>query len=365
MQENPFTPSFGEVPLHLAGRDDVIRALSRAYESECRRPELTLAITGARGTGKTALLSVAANEAQARGWIAVNVMAMGGMLDDILIQAKRAAKHLVKTGSGAPISGFGIGEVLHVDLDNGNAAEENWRSKMEDLLDELDKLGVGLLITVDEVQPSLDELVQLAANYQLFVRENRKVGLILAGLPHNMSALLQDKSVSFLRRAQSCHLGRLTDLDVELALKRSIEESGRHIEPDALGIAVRAAQGFPFMMQLVGYQLWEANAAQGTITPENAREGISVAEREMTERVIAATYQGLSDGDRRFLAAMVQDDGDSLIGEIASRLGKTTQYATQYKRRLMEQGVIGERGRGKLGFDLPYMRDFVKSRQDE
>ena len=363
MQENPFTPSFGEVPLHLAGRDDVIRALSRAYESERRRPELTLAITGARGTGKTALLSVAASEAQAHGWIAVNVMAIEGMLDDILIQTKRATRHLVQTDSGVRISGFGIGEFLHIDLANGNASEENWRSKMEDVLDALSELDVGLLITVDEVQASLNELVQLAANYQLFVRENRKVGLILAGLPHNMSALLQDKSVSFLRRAQTCHLGRLADIDVELALRRSIEESGRHIEPDALDIAVRAAQGFPFMVQLVGYQLWEANAAQGAITPKSAREGIAVAEREMIERVITVTYQSLSDGDRRFLAAMAQDDGDSLIGEIAKRLGKTTQYATQYKRRLMEQGVIGERGRSKLGFDLPYMRDFVKSQQ--
>ena len=39
--ENPFTPSFGEVPAHLAGRQLIIRDLDRAFLSQRRRPELT------------------------------------------------------------------------------------------------------------------------------------------------------------------------------------------------------------------------------------------------------------------------------------------------------------------------------------
>ena len=55
--ENPFTPSFGEVPAHLAGRQQIIRDLDRAFLSQRRRPELTSIFSGARGTGKTALMS--------------------------------------------------------------------------------------------------------------------------------------------------------------------------------------------------------------------------------------------------------------------------------------------------------------------
>ena len=50
---------------------------------------------------------------------------------------------------------------------------------------------------------------------------------------------------------------------------------------------------------------------------------------------------------------------------MARRLGKTTAYATQYKKRLMEQGVIGERGRGLLGFDMPLMREYVREHMPE
>ena len=58
-----------------------------------------------------------------------------------------------------------------------------------------------MLFTVDEVDPTLDEMVQLAAFYQHFVREGRKVALLMAGLPHNISSLLNNKTVSFLRRS--------------------------------------------------------------------------------------------------------------------------------------------------------------------
>lgn len=50
--ENPFTPSFGEVPEHLAGRRDVARCFKRVFESSRCRPELTTLFSGARGTGK-------------------------------------------------------------------------------------------------------------------------------------------------------------------------------------------------------------------------------------------------------------------------------------------------------------------------
>ena len=42
----------------------------------------------------------------------------------------------------------------------------------------------------------------LAATYRLFVRKDRCVALVMTGLPQNISTLLNDRSVSFLRRAQ-------------------------------------------------------------------------------------------------------------------------------------------------------------------
>ena len=81
--ENPFTPSFGEVPAHLAGRQQIIRDLDRAFLSQRRRPELTSIFSGARGTGKTALMSSLATRAESHGWIAVKTTALPGMLEEL------------------------------------------------------------------------------------------------------------------------------------------------------------------------------------------------------------------------------------------------------------------------------------------
>ncbi len=90
-RENPFTPSFGEIPARLAGRDQILYDVTRALESERRRPDLTTIFSGARGTGKTALLALIAEEAERRGWVAVSTTALPGMLEDIEIRARRKA----------------------------------------------------------------------------------------------------------------------------------------------------------------------------------------------------------------------------------------------------------------------------------
>ncbi|MDY6050312.1 MAG: hypothetical protein SPI77_07165 [Corynebacterium sp.] len=99
---------------------------------------------------------------------------------------------------------------------------------------------------------SVEELIQLVAMYQVFVGESRRVGLIMAGLPHPVSALLSHRNVSFLRRAQQRRLGQIPDVDVKRALLNTISDGGRSISPAALTMAVDAIAGFAFMLQLVG-----------------------------------------------------------------------------------------------------------------
>ena len=92
---NPFTPTFGMVPPFMAGRtyiiDDILRALDRGPGD----PNLSTIFIGARGTGKTALLSYLSSEAGSHGWIAVSVAAAPGMLEDIYERTKEAAAEFI------------------------------------------------------------------------------------------------------------------------------------------------------------------------------------------------------------------------------------------------------------------------------
>ena len=345
MADNPFTPTFGEVPAYLAGRDAITRALTRAFESEHRRPELATIFSGGRGTGKTVLLCALASLAQERGWVTVNVTSLPGMLDDIEIQTRRCAEHLLGSAGGATVRSVGIPQVVEVQLAHPEATS-NWRSRMTALIEELNASGTGLLITVDEVDAGLDEMIQLAAVYQHFVREGLKVSLLMAGLPHHISSLLNDKTASFLRRA----------------LQKTIEQGGRSVDEEGVAQAVGAVDGFAFLLQLVGYYAWDASPDNALVSTDDFEQGIALARDAFEGRVLEATYRELSTGDILFLEAMLQDEGDSNISDIAARLGKSPSLTGQYRARLAAAGVIGQRRRGVVGFDLPFFREYLESR---
>ncbi|MEG1493517.1 MAG: ATP-binding protein [Gordonibacter sp.] len=357
---NPFTPSFGQIPLHMAGREMVIDELLRAFDNGSGDPNLSTILIGARGTGKTALMSLLAHEAQGRGWLSVNVSALPGMLNDIVQQVRHVSRDAVDKPGGMRLKGVGIPQVLDIEWEREPQELPNWRTLMSEILEELNKRDTGLLITIDEVRGDFDELIQLIAIHQHFVREERKVALLMAGLPGEVSSLLQDKSVSFFRRACQRHLGRIDDFEIERALRRTVEDSGKEIESIALKRAVDAIGGFPFMMQLVGYRSWEEGALRKSIGVAEVEYGIQAAQHDMRARVLNATLDELSDGDVRFIAAMVEDEGASRLADIAQRMGVSGNYAAQYRRRLIENGVIGPRGRGKIDFELPGMRNYVR-----
>ncbi len=356
--ENPFTPTFGEVPLYLAGRSLALNELARAFSGTRRHPSLTTAITGARGSGKTALMAAAADEAEQRGWVAVRTAALPGMLEDILISARRKCSHLLLPERPARISGIELGQLVGIEWENPEQFT-NWRHETTLLLDQLEQSDTGLLITVDEVQPTLPEMIHLAAVYQLLVTERRKIALLLAGLPHNILALEKDKRVSFMRRAQKQRLGRISDYEVRQAMIQTIEEGGRTATPEAIDLMVTAADGFPFMMQLVGFRTWDAQRATGTIDLPQAQEGIELARAEFLDSIVKTTYHSLSNGDRAYLAALLETE-EPTNSAVAKQLGKTNSYALQYKNRLMSQGVLDEESNGHLRFSLPLMREYAK-----
>lgn len=361
-RSNPFTPTFGLIPPFMAGRESLMEEISAAFTNGLGDPNLSTIVSGARGTGKTSLISLMANEAEAQGWITANVTAAKGMLEDILNQTAKAAKDFLEVTGSRKLKGVTIGQFIGIEWENQPVIVGNWRTQMTAILEQLAEHDIGLLITVDEVDVSLEEMKQLARTYQHFIREGRKVGMLMAGLPYSVSSLLNDESVSFLRRARKHHLGRIPDSAIRDALKLTILESDRDIEPEALDEAVNAIDGFPYMMQLVGYRIWAENPQNDTISKEDALRGIKLAQQEMADGILDYTFRELSNGDKRFLAAMILDEEESELAQIAARMNVKSNYASQYKRRLLEQGVIGETVSGTLRFDMPAFREYLLER---
>lgn len=114
------------------------------------------------------------------------------------------------------------------------------------------------------------------------------------------------------------------------------------------------------MMQLVGYRAWNASPDSPLISENDVLEGSRFARNDLQRKVFDTTFRELSKGDVRFLTAMLEDEGPSELADVARRLGKKSNYASQYKRRLQEQGVIGEVGQGRIRIELPMFKDYLR-----
>jgi len=365
MQErlkNPFTPSFGSIPLMLAGRDRIIRDILDGLDNGPGDPYRSTIFIGARGSGKTVLLAKIAEEASANGWISVNVNAETNMLDEILIQIRDNAKEFLDPESLSHITSVSVAGVGISRNVKQSTWKTTWRSEMTSIIQELNDKDVGLLITVDELDVRIDELRTVITTFQHFVRERRDVAVIMAGLPPKVSDLLRNDSISFLRRAFQHHLEAVDEGEVRFSMKKTIELAGRSINKEALGLAVKSTKGFPFMIQLIGYQMWRQSSDKKSISIEDAEEGIVLAKKDLERMIFEITYKELSEKDIAFLTAMLDDIEYSSISDIAMRMNVTPKYAGIYRRRLIEHGLISSIGYGKVTFDLPMFREYIQSK---
>lgn len=364
LSDNPFTPVFGKVPPFIVGRSQIIDSIMTMFELPENNPDRCSLFVGARGTGKTALLTFLANEAQSRGWIVANVTATTGMLDDIYQQVCSEANHLLASNKQRELTSVNIAGVGGISWKSVPSTTPNWRSRMTQLLEELASMGTGILITVDEVNPQLDEMIQLTTVFQHFVRENRRIALLMAGLPYRINRLLTGDSTSFLRRAARYNLGSIPSFEVKEGFRLTIEDGGRTIDNEALDAAAEAIRGFPYMFQLVGYRTWNAAGRQSdAILIEDVQKGSAIAQEELQSRVFEASLAELSAGDVAFLKAMAQEDKPVTRKQLMDRLKRSSSYISTYKKRLLEAGVIEEPERGVFTFALPgfaaWLRDFA------
>ena len=269
-------------------------------------------------------MNYVASEAVGYGWVSSSVSAVPGMLEDLFQRALESADLSL---SATRLSSFGLGP-MNVSWNYTPGFEPNWRTRMNRLLDQLSERELGLLITVDEVKAMLPDMVQLASIYQHFVGENRRVGLLMAGLPYDVSALLGNDDVSFLCRSVQHVLTNVSLADAELALRRTMEDAGRSISEEALRLAARCSGGYPYLMQLIGFRMWAVDVRSGEISKHDAEDGVRLARLDFERQVLAATYRDFSERDIRFLESMLPDRGSSRLADIARRMGVGSNYAS-------------------------------------
>ncbi|AEX49253.1 ATP-binding protein [Corynebacterium diphtheriae] len=369
---NPFRATLGSTPPYLAGRRHEIEDFAEALDDGPGAHERISLITGLRGVGKTVLLNAFEEEARARSWWVISETATAGFTERIIDALFRKASEILHTHR-RKLSGItlpSIGGIQFPDILE-HQPKITLRSVLTEILswqEEIDrKLGqdsVGLLITLDELHyHRREEVIDFGATIQHLVREDLNISVAMAGIPQSIKPLLASEEgknpVTFLRRANRIDLGLIDNNEVRKALAEPVEKVGFTWESDALTDAAEACGGYPFMIQLIGQQCFKRKRSN-FITVDSVAEAAVVAKRKLGQLVHEPALADLSEVDRTFLVAMAADDAPSTMSDIAQRLGVNSQYAGNYRRRLIDAEIITSSGYGQVDFELPYMREYLR-----
>jgi type II secretory pathway predicted ATPase ExeA len=365
---NPFTPTFGVDPPRLVGRDAELALVQRALAAGAGHPGRAVLITGPRGAGKTVLLNALESVAREAGWAVLSETVQPGLAEVMtstsLPAALAAADQSVVDASvtGVSASVLGIGGGFTRQVTERHPVAPGLRQQLEFLAQLLRERQAGVFISLDEVHRNeIAELRPLFHAIQHCLRQGLPVAFAAAGLPSAITDLLNADVLTYLRRAERFALQALPAPVVGPAIREPFTRVGRAVEETALDQAVAAVHGYPFLIQVVGFELWEAAAGTSQVGLETAQTAVARAEQTANRLVHEPALQDLSAADRAFLEAMARAPAEpTRIAEVAEILGATRDHVAKYRSRLIAAQVIEPAGRGYVRFAIPFLRDYLR-----
>lgn len=362
LKDTIFSPAFGNRPTYLVGRQRVLDELRAGLESMPGGKGRSIVLPGQRGSGKTVLLWEMADQAANLGFVVASpTIVSDGMLSRVVEKVQDSGRRYVSEApqiSGGSIAAFGFEVGLEFSREIQESKSDQF--KLTQLVRRLTGQGRGVLILVDELQANSPDVRELVSVYQELIGEGLNVALVMAGLPGAVSATLNDKVLTFLNRAKKMALGPLPLMDVEAFYVSAFEELGVSASSEQVHRAAQAAQGSPYLMQLVGHGI-VLRSGEGPLSDETLDAAVASAGDEFENDVCETTLAALSEMDVRFLCALAADDGgDCATADVAERLGVTTDYAQKYRKRLIDAGVIESSGWGRVRICVPLLKDYLR-----
>ena len=379
MTANPFKPTAGKMPPILIGRQQVIDDFSEGIDNGAGAPGRLMLITGQRGYGKTVMLTELGRIAKKKGWLVVSETASAGMckrLTNALVEQHAKLKSVnVSPSIGIPgIANASLGSISFSSPEQGAL---DLRRAIGSRLEKMGK-GKGIVFTIDEAQvASREDMVALATTVQHIIRdedmrdvpdeEKHGVAFAFAALPSLIDDLIDDNVLTFLRRSVHHHLGDVALPDVKDAYIEVVRDSGKSIDASIALAAAKASEGYPYMIQLVGYYMWRSAQARksNVIEQSDVDSAIEDAILAFGQAVCAPLLRNLTGAQRVFIKAVAQDDPNpSSVADIAERTGKSASWVSKYRASLIKEHVIDQTGHGFVKLATPYLGRYIREMGD-
>ncbi|MFC0265586.1 ATP-binding protein [Alloscardovia macacae] len=347
---NPFTLNFGKTPLTSIDRSSTKQTILDEFRSPLMNTQVYV-ISGVRGSGKTVLLTEIDKELSTDPtWIVVELNSTRDLLTGLaskLYQLPAIRPLLVD--AQIDLSLLGIGVKLSTsepvtDIETG----------LERIFTVLAKLKKRVLICIDEVS-NTQSMKEFASAFQIFMREDYPVYLLMTGLYENVSDLQNDENLTFLYRAPKVFL---SPLNISAIKSRYMQLLG--LDETRARMYAQLTKGYPYAFQLLGYLAWT--------NPEAPYDQLLAQfDQSIQEYVYQKIWADMSHKDHEVLHAIAtlsaQNASESIsIKDIRTQAGISSNLMNVYRNRLAQKGIVDTSVYGYLSLTLPrfdvYIRDY-------
>lgn len=338
---NPFTLTFGRKPENFISRHEITASIIDTFCNSSLSQ--TYLIEGVRGSGKTVLMtSIASELKEDSGWVVVNLNPSLDLLDNLakrLHDECRTIPNLLGKGFNISVAGVGLG----IDVDD--QLRDNV-SIIKGILDALKKKKKKVLITIDEVAND-DNMRTFASQFQIFLREDYPLYLIMTGLAENIFEIQNDPALTFLLRSPKVEMEPLSKLQIT----RKYSELLGVDEEKARKLAC-LTKGYAFAYQALGAVYWPERENP------NMEDIVGKLDEMLDDYVYKKIWSSLTAKEREIILAIKHDD--TKTGEICEVTGIKPNSFSQYKSKLTRMGLITSSGYGYNSLTLPRFYEIVR-----
>ena len=342
-ERNPYAISFGRVPNQYISRNLLIDDIVDTLESDIVE-EQAFKITGIRGTGKTVTLTAIEKRLNAeKNWIVVDLKPGNDLTVDLVATLYSKIPFLTKyIDTNLNLNAFGIGistskksPVASIDV------------ALEQLLNEVKKKKMKVLVAIDEVRKT-DALVDFIQEFQILIREEYPIYLIVAGLYEDIDSIENTDGLTFFLRATKCEMTPLNIMVIKEDYKKTLGLN----DDVALELAT-LTKGYAFAYQAFGKYMWELGEKKISSMV------LALVDEALSQKVYEKIWSELSELDRWFLTFIVEKDQMTATELLEITKKKHNEWSIP-RKRLIDKGIIDGSKRGIISLKLPRFKEFVQ-----
>ena len=337
---NPYTLTFGKEPINMISRNSQLNEIISTFDDTLPSQQVYM-VTGVRGAGKTVFMTEVSDIMRKKHeWIVLELSPEKDMLNSLVAKLSSESEFAtIFKNAKINLSFWGFG--LEV---TGAAPISDLEVAATKMIESLAKHGKKVLITVDEVATT-QHMREFASTFQILLRRNLPVFLIMTGLYDNINRLQNEKTLTFLYRAPKIELKPLNI--------SSIAENYKQIkgidEASALQ-AAKSTRGYSFAFQVIGHFLWDNGG--------EFEKALAESRQYLEDYSYEKIWSELSNVDRQVLHAVASVKGGR-IAAIREMLNLDTNHFNPYRNRLIKKGLLDGSTRGYLRFTLPFFEDYT------